>query len=232
MPKNNSKFNDPHIANIKYRSGIIKIDKTIGNRYLKNITCMPHTEPGMKIGLFGGTFDPPHHGHIAIANIAIKKLGLDQLWWIITPSNPFKDSRSISPLEMRIELSKSLVTNPLIRITAFEYSMNQQTINTILKVKNHNKLVDFVWIMGADNIINFHHWHQWKRIVMAVPIAIIDRPREKLNYISSPMVKAFEHARLDEYMSNTLCKIPPPSWIFIHDKHHIISSTDIKKQKL
>ncbi|ADR52166.1 nicotinic acid mononucleotide adenylyltransferase [Candidatus Liberibacter solanacearum CLso-ZC1] len=202
---------------------------------LKDITRMPKVEAGMKIGLFGGTFNPPHYGHIEIAHIAIKKLNLDQLWWIISPYHPIKSYNSPSPLIKRIALSKSLVKNPRIRITAFEkpLSLNHtQTFHTILQVKKHNKLVNFIWIMGADNIKSFHHWHHWKRIVMTVPIAIIDRFDVTFNYISSPMAKTFEHARLDESLSHTLCETPPPSWTFIHDKHHIISSTAIRKQQL
>ncbi|AHA27403.1 nicotinate-nucleotide adenylyltransferase [Candidatus Liberibacter americanus] len=203
------------------------------NKYLKSAIRMPNAKSGMKIGLFGGTFDPPHHGHISIANIAIKKLDLDQLWWIITPYNPFKNCKSISPLINRIELSKALVKNPIIRITAFEYSLNHtnNTIDTILKIKAHNKSVNFVWIMGADNITKFHRWYQWKRIVTTVPIAIIDRCGTTLNYISSPMAKAFKYAQLDESISNNLCKIAAPSWIFIHNKHHLISSTLIRKYR-
>ncbi|AKK20265.1 nicotinate-nucleotide adenylyltransferase [Candidatus Liberibacter africanus] len=203
------------------------------SKHLQDIMRMPKVESGMNIGLFGGNFNPPHYGHIEIANIALKKLNLDQLWWIITPYNPIKHYNIPSSLEKRIALSKSLIKNPRIRITAFEESFNQkETFHTILEVKKHNKHVNFIWIMGADNIKSFHHWHHWKKIVMTVPVAIIDRLDVTFNYISSPMAKTFEHARLDESLSHRLCNTPPPSWIFIHDKHHIISSTDIRKKKI
>ncbi|MBL0848936.1 MAG: nicotinate-nucleotide adenylyltransferase [Candidatus Liberibacter ctenarytainae] len=205
----------------------------IKNKSLQNVMCMPHIQPGMKIGLFGGTFDPPHYGHIAIANIALTKLGLDQLWWIITPSHSFKDYSSQPSLSERIALSTKLVKNPYIHITAFEASHNYtHTFNTICQVKSRSKSVQFVWIMGADNIKTFHQWHHWKRLVRTVPIAIIDRFDTTLNYISSPMAKAFNYARLDESLSNTLCNKSPPAWIFIHNRHYIISSTILRKQKI
>ncbi len=157
---------------------------------LQDIMRMPKVEPGMKIGLFGGNFNPPHHGHIEIAQIAIKKLNLDQLWWIITPFNSVKNYNLSSSLEKRISLSQSLIKNPRIRITAFEAYLNHtETFHTILQVKKHNKSVNFVWIMGADNIKSFHQWHHWKRIVTTVPIAIIDRFDVTFNYISSPMAE-------------------------------------------
>ncbi|MEG8098743.1 nicotinate-nucleotide adenylyltransferase [Candidatus Liberibacter brunswickensis] len=203
------------------------------SKSLQEIMRMPKVENGMKIGLFGGSFNPPHYGHTEIANIAIKKLNLDQLWWIINPYNPVKSYNLSFSLEKRIGLSKSLIKNPRIRITAFEKHFNQkETFHTILEVKKHNKSVNFVWIMGADNIKSFHQWHNWRKIVLTVPIAIIDRFDGTFNYTSSPMAKTFEHARIDETLSHLLCKTIPPSWLFIHNRHHIISSTDIRRQKI
>ncbi|MBA5723656.1 nicotinate-nucleotide adenylyltransferase [Candidatus Liberibacter sp.] len=193
---------------------------------------MPHVEDGMTVGLFGGTFNPPHHGHVAIANIALKKLALNQLWWIITPANPTKDPGLLDPLKIRIALSKALAKDPRIRVTAFESCPNQgYTLNTILNIKDRNKFIRLIWIMGADNLKTFHHWHKWEKIVMTIPIAIIDRPDITLNYISCPMAKAYNRSRIDESLSGNLCNIPPPAWTFIHDKHHMISSSTIRERE-
>ena len=191
---------------------------------------MPHTERGMVVGLFGGSFNPPHQGHVLVAEIAIRRLGLDQLWWMVTPGNPLKSRNHLAPLAERIALSETIATDPHIKVTAFEQSIGiSYTANTLAKVKARNPHVHFVWIMGADSLETFHKWQKWQDIARTFPIAVIDRPGSTLSYLSSKMAKTFAFARIDEDDARALWKKPAPAWTFIHGPRSALSSTAIRK---
>ncbi|TCU16373.1 nicotinate-nucleotide adenylyltransferase [Rhizobium sullae] len=191
---------------------------------------MPHTERGMVVGLFGGSFNPPHQGHALVAEIAIRRLGLDQLWWMVTPGNPLKDRNHLAPLAERIALSESITTDPHIKVTAFEQAFGvSYTANTLARVKARNPNIYFIWIMGADSLQAFHKWQKWKEIARTFPIAVIDRPGATLSYLSSKMAKTFDFARIDEDDARVLWKKTAPAWTFIHGPRSALSSTAIRK---
>lgn len=190
---------------------------------------MPHVEKGMQVGLFGGSFDPPHEGHALVAEIALRSLQLDQLWWIVTPGNPLKTGRKAAALAERVALSEAMVADPRVRVTAFETSFSvRYTADTIDLVRSRNSGVDFVWIMGADNLAGFHRWERWREIVQSVPIAVIDRPGSTLALVSSVMAKTFARARVDERDAPLLARMRPPAWTFIHGPRSPLSSTAIR----
>ncbi|MBL0372259.1 nicotinate-nucleotide adenylyltransferase [Rhizobium sp. KVB221] len=192
---------------------------------------MPHVETGMLVGLFGGSFNPPHEGHRLVAEIAIRRLGLDQLWWMVTPGNPLKSKRYLAPLAERIALSEKMATDPRIRVTAFEKALGlNYTAEVLDRIKARNSGVRFIWIMGADNLRDFHRWQNWKKIALTFPIAVIDRPGDTLSFLSSTMAKTFDHARVDEDDANTLGRTPAPAWTFIHGPRSTLSSTAIRKE--
>ena len=190
---------------------------------------MLHTERGMVIGLFGGSFNPPHEGHALVAEIAMRRLGLDQLWWMVTPGNPLKSRTELAPLADRIAACENLVTDPRIKITAFEQTLGvSYTANTLAKVKARNPHAHFIWVMGADNLRTFHHWQKWRLIAETFPIAVIDRPGATLAYLSSTMAQAFSHARIDEDDAGVLWKKQAPAWVFIHGPRSTLSSTALR----
>jgi nicotinate-nucleotide adenylyltransferase len=198
----------------------------IDRKYL----VMPHVENGMRVGLFGGSFNPPHEGHRLVAKIAIRSLGLDQLWWMVTPGNPLKSKRYLAPLGERLALSEQMADDPRIRVTAFEKSLGSSyTAQVLERVKARNKGVRFIWIMGADNLRDFHRWQKWQKIAETFPIAVIDRPGATLAFLSSTMAKTFDHARVDEHDARTLGNAKAPAWTFIHGPRSILSSTAIRK---
>jgi len=198
----------------------------LAHRYL----TMPHVEDGMLVGLFGGSFNPPHEGHKLVAEIAIRRLGLDQLWWMVTPGNPLKSKRSLAPLTERIALSEQIAQDPKIRVTAFEKTLGSTyTAQVLERIKARNGRVRFVWIMGADNLQDFHRWQNWQKIARTFPIAVIDRPGSTLSFLSSVMAKTFDYARIDENDANTLARARAPAWTFIHGPRSVLSSTAIRR---
>jgi len=190
---------------------------------------MPHVEPGMAVGLFGGTFNPPHDGHLLVAELALRRMALDQVWWMVTPGNPLKHNYGLPPLADRIAWCERMNEDPRVKITAFEARYNvQYTAQTLALVKARNPGVRFVWIMGADNLATFHHWQNWRGIAMTFPIAVIDRPGSTLSFLSSVMAKTFAHARIDESDAALLAHLRPPAWTFIHGPRSPLSSTAIR----
>lgn len=190
---------------------------------------IPHTERGLAVGLFGGSFNPPHAGHALVAEVALRRLRLDRLWWMVTPGNPLKSKAELLPLAERIRLSKSCMHDRRVVITAFEAGLDLRfTADTLAYVKKRNRGVHFVWVMGADSLRDFHRWERWREIVRTFPVAVIDRPGSTLALLSAPMAKAFEHARVDENDAPRLARMRPPAWTFIHGPRSSLSSTAIR----
>jgi nicotinate-nucleotide adenylyltransferase len=194
-------------------------------RYLR----MPHVEKGMAVGLFGGSFNPPHAGHALVAEIAMRRLRLDQLWWMVTPGNPLKSARELAPLAQRVAQSERITPDPRMKVTAFEAAHRLRfSADTIDLVLARNPGVHFVWIMGADSLRDFHRWERWRHIARSIPIAVIDRPGATLSFLSATMAKAFDHGRIDEDRAGRLARTHPPAWTFIHGPRSSLSSTAIR----
>ncbi|AZN70456.1 nicotinate-nucleotide adenylyltransferase [Georhizobium profundi] len=190
---------------------------------------MPHVEQGMRVGLFGGSFNPPHGGHWLVAEIALRRLRLNQLWWMVTPGNPLKDHGKLLPLAKRIALSEAITPDPRVKVTAFEATYGlRYTAETLAVIKQRNAGIHFVWVMGADNLAGFHHWQDWQAIARTFPIAVIDRPGSTLSYLSSKMAKTFAHARVDEDDAGRLALMEAPAWTFIHGPRSLLSSTELR----
>ncbi|MGE8105827.1 nicotinate-nucleotide adenylyltransferase [Allorhizobium sp. NPDC080224] len=190
---------------------------------------MPHVERGMVIGLFGGSFNPPHQGHLLVAEIALRRLGLDQLWWLVTPGNPLKSRTELMPLAERLNACEQLATDPRIKVTAFEKTLGTSyTARTLEFIRTRNPHAHFIWIMGADNLAGFHRWQRWQKIATTFPIAVIDRPGSTLAYLSSKMARTFDYARVDEEDAGVLWQKRAPAWTFIHGPRSTLSSSAIR----
>lgn len=186
----------------------------------------------MRVGLFGGSFNPPHQGHVLVAEIALRRLGLDQLWWMVTPGNPLKNHGELATLEERVELSRQIAPGPRVKVTAFEAANGlHYTAQTLAFVKARNPGVRFVWVMGADNLKYFHLWQNWRGIAETFPIAVIDRPGATLAYLSSKMAKAYDQARIDEDDAGVLPFLKAPAWTFIHGPRSPLSSSAIRQAR-
>jgi len=188
----------------------------------------PHA-PGMRIGLFGGTFDPPHEAHLGASLLALKRLKLDRVWWLVTPGNPLKNTSGLAPLQQRIDAARALTHHPRIDVTGLEAVINTRyTYDTIAWLIARCPGVRFVWIMGADNLRHFHRWQRWRGIANLVPMVVIDRLGPSLYAAASPASLALAHARLPEHDAATLPGRKPPAWAFIHGLKSPLSSTELR----
>jgi nicotinate-nucleotide adenylyltransferase len=190
---------------------------------------MPLTVPGQRIGLMGGSFNPPHEGHAVCALTALSRLRLDQLWWMVTPGNPLKSSTGLPELEERMAASRAFARSPAIKITGFEAELGSPyTYATIRFVTRHLPRVRFVWVMGADNLATFHHWQHWRDIARLVPIAVVDRPGWHLKALASPAARHLARSRLPEARAALLPGLNPPAWVFLSTRLSEASSTALR----
>jgi nicotinate-nucleotide adenylyltransferase len=189
----------------------------------------PFAAPGQRVGLMGGTFNPPHEGHALCATIALRALELDQLWWMVTPGNPLKGGAGLAPLPERIAASRALVRDPAIKVTGFEAALGSPyTYATVRYLTRHMPRVRFVWVMGADNLATFHRWAHWREIARLVPIAVVDRPGWHLPALSSPAARALARRRLPESAAPLLVDRKPPAWVFLKSRLSDASSTALR----
>lgn len=191
----------------------------------------PLVFPGAKIGIMGGTFNPPHDGHRIVAETAVKRLGLDQLWWVVTPGNPLKNGNGLPPLADRIEAARRLARGPRMKVTGFEADLGTPyTAATLAFLKRRYPGVAFVWVMGADNLASFDRWQHWHRIANTFPIAVVDRPGYRLKALANPAAEALAKARIPERSAARLALMSPPAWTFLTSRLSSLSSTALRTQ--
>jgi nicotinate-nucleotide adenylyltransferase len=183
----------------------------------------------MRIGLFGGTFDPPHRAHLSASLLALKRLRLDRIWWLVTPGNPLKDTRGLAPLAERLAAARALTRDPRIAITGFEADLGvRYSYDTVLYLVKRCPGVRFVWIMGADNLRSFHRWQKWRGIADLVPMAVIDRLGPSLYSMGATAAQALGRARIPESAAASLADHRPPAWVFVHGLKSPLSSTALR----
>jgi nicotinate-nucleotide adenylyltransferase len=191
--------------------------------------AIPFYSNGMRIGLLGGSFNPPHAAHRAISLFAIKRLKLDRVWWLVTPGNPLKDRGTLRDLDARAEAARKMASDPRIDVSCLESVIGTRyTVDTIDYLRRRASGLHFVWIMGADNLAQFHRWQNWRRIASEVPIAVIDRPPQSFRALAAPAAQALARYRLPENQAGRLADQRAPAWVFLTGMKLNLSSTGLR----
>lgn len=196
---------------------------------LPGTTDLPPSAPGMRIGLFGGSFNPPHEGHRLVSRESLKRLNLDAVWWLVTPGNPLKTHEDLAPLAERVAAARALVDHPAVRVTGFEaargFTYTYQTLEFLTRTLADRR---FVWIMGADSLSSFHRWERWEDIFSLLPIAVYVRPGSTRCAPFSKAALRFARSRIDEADAPRLASMHPPAWVFLHGLMSSLSSTQLR----
>jgi len=194
-------------------------------------SVIPLHSDGMRIGLLGGSFNPPHAAHRGISLYALKRLQLDRVWWLISPGNPLKDVSALRDLGERAAAAKAMAHDPRIDVTCLEAVIGTRyTIDTISYLRRRCAGVHFVWIMGADNLAQFHRWENWRQIATQVPIAVIDRPPQSFRALAAPAAQALAPWRLTEANAGQLAARRAPAWVFLTGMKSSLSSTGLRNR--
>ncbi len=192
----------------------------------------PPAFPDMRIGLLGGSFNPAHRGHLHISLAAVKRLQLNKLWWLVTPGNPLKGGEARETLADRKRHAHAVAAHPKIEVTDFEGRRpSPYARDTIDFLQQRYAGVRFVWIMGADNLTQFHLWRGWHDIFCSIPILVADRPGSRHHALASPAARRFACARIDGTGLSGLAHLPAPAWAYLTLPLRDISSTAIRSGK-
>ena len=183
----------------------------------------------MRIGLFGGSFNPPHDGHREIALAALRRLGLHAVWWLVTPGNPLKNGADYAPLADRLASTRALAAHPRFVVTDIEAHLGSRyTVDTIRRLTERYRGAKFVWIMGADNLAGFDNWFGWREIANRVPIAVFSRPGSVLRAPLSAAAQTLRPHRMPASAARELPLAEPPSWVYFARTRNPASSTALR----
>ncbi len=189
---------------------------------------LPYVARGQRIGLLGGSFDPPHAGHVHITKEALKRFGLDQVWWLVSPGNPLKD-RGPAKLDRRMAAAREIMDHPQVHISDFEARVGTRyTAETLAVLQDRCPQARFVWLMGADNLAQFHRWKDWQDIMARVPVGVLARPGDRIEARTAKAAQVFRRERIHPRASRTLGRQDAPAWCFVNMPLNKASSTRIR----
>ena len=195
------------------------------------IARTPPVQPGQRIGLLGGSFDPPHAGHVHISRWALRALGLDRVWWLVSPGNPLKDNGP-APIERRMAACRTLTTTRRIKVSDVERHLGSSyTADTLAWLARRHPGVRFVWLMGADNLAEFHRWARWRWIMTHFDVAVFARPGEQVQAGLSPAARTFARQRLPATAAPILGRGDRRGrWAMLTGPMSDMSSTDLRAE--
>ena len=189
---------------------------------------LPPTAKGMRIGLYGGSFNPAHCGHVAVAREALRRLHLHQLWWLISPQNPLKVEKPAA-MDERLAALRALARHPQFHFLTFEQEQrlnySYQTVRAVLK---RNQGVRFVWIMGADSFAGLDHWRRWRWIVGRIALAVFDRPGYRYQALHSRAGHFLQNRKFNEAHASRLLDVWPPAWSYLSFPLSPLSSSQLR----
>ncbi|HKF64580.1 MAG TPA: nicotinate-nucleotide adenylyltransferase [Dongiaceae bacterium] len=185
-----------------------------------------------RIGILGGSFNPAHRGHLDISLKALRQLGLDQVWWLVSPQNPLKSADGMAPFAERLAAARRMARNPRIRVTDLEQGLGSRyTAESLKLLRRRFPETRFVWLMGADNLAQIAQWRDWQQIFHLVPIAVFARPSYCFKALAAKAARRFARYRLKEGAGRRLATSEPPAWLFVHGRLNPISATEIRRRR-
>lgn len=188
----------------------------------------PKAARGQSIGLLGGSFDPAHSGHVHVTTEALKRFGLDRVWWLVSPGNPLK-AHGPAPLADRLSRAQAIMRHPRAEVTDIEARLGTRyTAETLRELRKRYPGVRFVWLMGADNLAQFHKWQDWRQIIEGVPIGVLARPGDRISARMSPAAKIYAPYRISGSASHLLAQAEAPAWCFVNVPMIDMSSSAIR----
>ena len=191
-------------------------------------TGFPPAARGQSVGLLGGSFDPAHAGHVHITHEALRRFGLDRLWWLVSPGNPLK-AHGPAPIDERMARARTLMRHPRVTVTDIEARLGTRaTADTLAALRAAYPGVRFVWLMGADNLAQFHRWQNWETIMETVPLGVLARPGDRISARMSPAAQIYRRFRLPGQASQLLARAQAPAWCFVNVPMVDVSSTAIR----
>ena len=186
---------------------------------------------GARVGLLGGSFNPAHQAHRHISLIALRRLKLDAVWWLVSPQNPLKSSAGMASLERRLSKAREVAAHPDIHVSAAEVALGTQyTVDTIEALVAKFPKAHLVWLMGGDSLASFHRWRRWKTIAGLLPIAVIARPGFTIRALASPAAQYLDEARLDDKDAAALADRAAPAWTFLRERLDPTSATALRNR--
>jgi nicotinate-nucleotide adenylyltransferase len=190
------------------------------------------TYSGLTVGLLGGSFNPAHEGHRAVSLHALKRLGLDQVWWLVSPQNPLKPREGMAPLENRLREARVVAHHPKITVTDIESQFKTRfTIDTLRALKRRFPRTRFIWLMGADNLGQIPRWRDWADIFRMIPIAIFRRPAYSAGRGRGKAAQRFGHNWQPASRSRNFVRRKPPVWIVMDNRLNSLSATGLRKER-
>ncbi|WP_412509344.1 nicotinate-nucleotide adenylyltransferase [Roseovarius sp. SYSU LYC5161] len=189
---------------------------------------LPYARVGQVIGLLGGSFDPAHGGHVDLTRAALRRFGLDSVWWLVSPGNPLK-ADGPAPLGQRMERAQAVMRHPKVTVTDVEARIGtRRTAQTMAQLQALYPGVRFVWLMGADNLADFHRWGHWREIMHRVPVGVIARPGDRISARLSRAARIYRAQQLSARASILLGRAEPPAWCFVNMPMNAQSSSRLR----
>jgi nicotinate-nucleotide adenylyltransferase len=186
------------------------------------------TAPGLRVGLLGGSFDPPHDGHVHITRWALRAFALDQVWWVVSPGNPLK-ARGPADLARRMAACHDIIRHPRVHVTDIESRLGTRyTADTLAALRHRYRSLRFVWLMGADNLASFHRWERWQWIIETMPIGVLARPDQQLRAALAPAARRYPARRLPGHAAQILAMRRAPCWTLLTGPMSALSSSEIR----